>query len=66
MPREGRAPETKTVHVRLPAEDRETVVAVSRFREARPVCVRYSPLNANESGFVAETIVIAFERVEML
>ena len=64
--REGRAPKKKTLHVRLLAEDHETVVAVWRFREARPVSLSYSPLNANESGVLLETIEIAFERMEML
>jgi hypothetical protein len=32
----------------------------------RPVSLSYSPLRANESGVVLETIEIAFERVEMV
>jgi len=64
--RQGRAPKKKTLHVRLLAEDHETVVAVWRFREVRPISLSYSPLRANESGFVLETIEIAFERMEMV
>ena len=64
--RQGRVPKRKTLHVRLLAEDHETVVAEWRFREVRPVSLSYSPLRANESGLVVETIEIAFERMEMV
>ena len=63
---QGHAPKKKTLHVRLLAEDHETVVAVWRFRDVRPVSLSYSPLRANESGLVVETIEMAFERMEML
>jgi hypothetical protein len=64
--RHGRAPKEKTLHVRLLDDDHETVVATWRFRGVRPVRLSYSPLRATESGFVVETIEIAFERMEML
>jgi T4-like virus tail tube protein gp19 len=64
--RHGRAPKKKTLHVRLLDDDHETVVAIWRFRGVRPVRLSYSPLRATESGFVVETIEIAFERMEML
>jgi phage tail-like protein len=64
--RQGPADKKKTLHVRLLASDHETVVATWRFRGAQPVRLSYSPLRANESGIVVETIEIAFERMEML
>src|SRR5262245_44573304 len=64
--RHGRAPKTKTLHIRLLDDDHQTVVATWRFRGVRPVRLSYSPLRAIESGFVVETIEIAFERMEML
>jgi phage tail-like protein len=64
--RRGQTPKRRTLHIRLLAEDHETVVAAWRFRAVRPVRLSYSPLRANEAGIVIETIEIAFERVEML
>lgn len=64
--RQGRAPKRKTLQVRLLSEDHETVVAVWRFREVRPVSLAYSPLRANEGGILIETLELAFERMEML
>lgn len=64
--RQGRAPKRRSLNVRLLSEDRETVVAVWRFREVRPVSLRYSPLRANEGGIVIETLELAFDRMEML
>jgi phage tail-like protein len=64
--RQGRASRKKTLYIRLLGEDHETVVATWRFRGAQPVRLGYSPLRANESSFVVETIEIAFERMEMI
>ena len=64
--RDGRAPKRKTLQVKLLSEDHETVVAVWRFREVRPVTLTYSPLLANESGILIETVEFAFDRMEML
>jgi hypothetical protein len=64
--RHGRTRRKKTLHVRLLGSDHETVVVTWRFRGVQPVRLSYSPLRANESGFVVETIEIAFERMEML
>ena len=64
--RAGRAPKRKTLQVKLLSEDHETVVAVWRFREVRPVTLSYSPLLANESGILMETVEFAFDRMEML
>jgi phage tail-like protein len=64
--RAGRAPKRKTLQVKLLSEDHETIVAVWRFREVRPVTLSYSPLLANQSGILIETVEFAFERMEML
>jgi len=64
--RAGRAPRRKTLQVKLLSEDHETVVATWRFREVRPVSLSYSPLSANQSGMLIETVEFVFERVEML
>jgi phage tail-like protein len=64
--RAGRAPKRKTLQVKLLSEDHDTVVAVWRFREVRPVTLTYSPLLANESGILIETVEFAFDRMEML
>ncbi len=64
--RQGRAPKRKTLQVRLLSEDHESVVAVWRFREVRPVSLSYSPLRANEGEILIETLELAFERMEML
>ena len=37
-----------------------------RFRNARPVSLAYSPLDALGTGVLMETIELAFDRVEML
>ena len=36
-----------------------------RFRNARPVSLRYSPLNAMANALVIETIEIAFDDVDI-
>ena len=64
--RTGRAPKRKTLQVKLLSEDHETVVAVWRFREVRPVSLSYSPLLANQGGVLIETVEFVFERMEML
>jgi len=64
--RAGRAPKRKTLQVKLLSEDHETVVAIWRFREVRPVTLSFSPLLANESGILIETVEFAFDRMEML
>ena len=64
--RTGRAPRRKTLQVKLLSEDHETVVAIWRFREVRPVTLTYSPLLATQSGILIETVEFAFDRMEML
>lgn len=63
--RNGRAPKRKMLQVKLLSEDHETVVATWRFREVRPVSLGYSPLRANESNLLIETVEFAFDRMEM-
>jgi phage tail-like protein len=41
-------------------------VAAWRFSGCRPIALHYSPLDALESSVVIETIVLAFDDVEML
>jgi hypothetical protein len=36
-----------------------------RFRNARPVSLHYSPLQAMQGGAVIETLELAFDTVEM-
>ena len=63
--RRGKAPQRRTVKVELLTEDFETVVMTWLFRNARPVSLAYSPLNALEGGIVVETLELAFDRMEM-
>jgi phage tail-like protein len=63
--RRGKAPQRRTVKVELLAEDQRTVVLTWRFRNARPLSLAYSPLNALEGGIVIETLELAFDRMEM-
>ena len=63
--RRGKAPQRRTVKVELLGEDQRTVVLTWRFRNARPLSLAYSPLNALEGGIVIETLELAFERMEM-
>lgn len=61
----GRAPQRRSVRVTLLAPDRERVVMCWRFRNARPASLHYSPLNANESALVFESLAVAFDGVEI-
>lgn len=63
--RRGRAPQRRTVRVMLLAPDHERVVKRWRFRNARPVALHYSPLNAMENALVMESLAIAFDGVEI-
>ncbi len=63
--RRGKAPQRRTMKVELLSEDGSTVVATWRFRNVRPVSLSYSPLRAIEGGILMETIVLAFESMEM-
>jgi phage tail-like protein len=63
--RRGKAPKRRTLKVQLLAEDQHTVVMSWHFTNVRPVALAYSPLRANESSVLIETIELAFERMEM-
>ena len=63
--RRGRAPQRRSVKVELLGEDQATVVLTWRFRNARPLSLSYSPLNAAEGGVLMETIELAFDSVEI-
>jgi phage tail-like protein len=63
--RRGKAPQRRTVKVELLAEDQRTVVLTWRFRNARPLSLAYSALNALEGGIVIETLELAFDHMEM-
>jgi phage tail-like protein len=63
--RDGRAPPRRTVTVKLLADDHATVLMTWRFRNARPVGLAYSPLDALDGSVLMETIELAFDDVEM-
>ena len=64
--RRGRAPQRRAVKIELLSDDHATVVLTWRFRNVRPVSLSYSPLRANESGILIETVELAFDSMEML
>ena len=63
--RDGRAPPRRTVTVKLLADDHATVLMTWRFRNAKPVSLAYSPLDALDGSVLMETIELAFDDVEM-
>ena len=63
--RRGKAPKRRTMKIELLSEDQSTVVLTWRFRNVRPVSLGYSPLRAIEGGIVMETVVLAFDSMEM-
>ncbi len=63
--RDGRAPPRRTVTVKLLADDHATVLMSWRLRNARPVALAYSPLDALEGAVLMETIELAFDDVEI-
>jgi len=63
--RRGKAPQRRTLKVELLSDDQRTVVMSWRFRNARPVSLHYSPLQAMQGGAVIETLELAFDTVEM-
>lgn len=64
--RKGTAPRKRTVTIELLGEDQSTVVLTWRFDNVRPVSLSYSPLRAMEGGLLMETLILAFDRVELL
>jgi hypothetical protein len=63
--RKGKAPKRRHVAITLLAADGHTAVAKWRFAGIRPVALAYSPLNANESRVLIETIELEFDGFEM-
>ena len=63
--RRGKAPKRRTLKIELLSEDQATVVVTWRFSNVRPVSLFYSPLRAIEGGIVMETVVLAFDSMEM-
>ena len=55
----------RTVTVQLQNEDHTAVVMTWKFIRARIVAITYSPLNACDPEVLAETVELAFERMEM-
>lgn len=64
--RKGKAPRQGTVKVELLGEDQSTVVLTWRFDNVRPVSLSYSPLRAMDGGILMETLILEFDRVEMV
>ena len=63
--RRGKAPKRREMKIELLSEDQSTVVLTWQFRNVRPVSLFYSPLRAIEGGIVMETVVFAFDSMEM-
>jgi hypothetical protein len=63
--RHGRAPQRRTVHITLLGDDLASEPMHWRFRNARPVSLHYSPLNAMGSALLIETLALAFDEVEI-
>jgi hypothetical protein len=63
--RRGKAPKARTIKIALLAEDHSTVVFTWYFRQARPVSLAYSPLNAMQGTVLIESIEFAFDSMEM-
>jgi hypothetical protein len=55
----------RVVTVELLDETNSEVGVAWRFTGCRPVALHYSPLDALEAAVVTETIVLAFDDVEM-
>ena len=62
----GKAPKHRTVLVQLLDDAGEQVVATWRFRQARPVSLSYTPLDALRPAVLIETLEVAFDRVELV
>ena len=64
--RNGKTSRPRTVKVELLGEDQSTVVLAWRFDNVQPVSLSYSPLCAMEGGILMETLILEFDRMEML
>jgi phage tail-like protein len=63
--RRGRAPKQRMVKVQLMSADHAAIVMTWLFRNARPVSLSYSPLNALQGEVQMETLALAFDSVEL-
>ncbi len=63
--RDGRAPQRRTVTITLLGDDLATARMHWRFRNARPVSLHYTPLNAMGNALLIETLALAFDDVEI-
>ena len=64
--RKGTARRKRSVKVELLGEDQSTVVLTWRFDNVRPVSLSYSPLRAMDGGILMETLILEFDRMEMM
>jgi len=64
--RKGAASRRRSVKVELLGEDQSTVVLTWRFDNVRPVSLSYSPLRAMDGGILMETLILEFDRMEMM
>ncbi len=64
--RNGTVPRKRTVKVELLGEDQSTVALTWRFDNVRPVSLSYSPLRAMDGGILMETLILEFDRMEMV
>ena len=65
LARNGKAPARKSLKVQLLSDDHQTVVLTWTFHKVRPVALSYSPLRAQESEIVMETIECTFGSFEL-
>ena len=63
--RGGRAPKQRVVRVQLMNEDQSEAVLTWVFRNARPVSLGYSALNALQGEVQLETLALLFDRVDV-
>ncbi len=63
--RNGKAPRRKSMKIQLLSDDQQTVVLTWTFHNARPVALSYSPLRAQESEVVIESLEVAFDGFEL-
>ena len=65
LARNGKAPPRKSLKIQLLGPDHQTVVLTWTFHKVRPVALSYSPLRAQESEVVMETIECTFGSFEL-
>ena len=65
LARKGKAPTRKSLKIQLLSPDHQRVVLTWTFHKVRPVTLAYTPLRAQESEVVMETIEFAFASFEL-